>query len=48
MNLYIQSNIIKTELINIEPSEPNERVFTKYYVDCLKEGGWTIEKKISI
>ena len=31
---------------NIKSSKINEKIFSKDYVDFLKEAGWTLEKKL--
>tara|TARA_Y100001968_G_C19339326_1_gene708626 strand:+ start:395 stop:643 length:249 start_codon:yes stop_codon:yes gene_type:complete len=44
MTLRIEKELIKQET-TIVPTEDNENVFSKDYVDFLSEAGWKLEKK---
>ena len=46
MQLEAKEEFPSKSRTNIASSKINERIFSKDYVDFLKEAGWTLEKKL--
>ena len=46
MPLQIKKDLIANKSKTIDPSEVNENIFSKDYVDFLSEAGWRLEKKL--
>ena len=46
MTLQIKKDLIVDKRTTVDPSEVNENIFSKDYVDFLNEAGWRLEKKL--